>query len=73
MVGEAIKRLQQHDPQLLDGITGARQIVDVRNVVVHGYDVIDYRRVWNIVDKMLPILRSEVESILSGIEENEVT
>jgi uncharacterized protein with HEPN domain len=65
VVGEAIGRLQRHAPDIADRITSAQQIVDFRNVVVHGYDVIDYRRVWFIINEMLPTLRSEVERILS--------
>lgn len=73
VIGEAVTRLQRHAPDTAGRITGARQIVDFRNVVVHGYDVIDYRRVWNIVDRMLPVLQSEVERILAEVDDGEPT
>ena len=68
IIGEAINRLRRHAPDISEHITSADQIVDFRNVVVHGYDVIDYSRVWSIIHEQLQITRGEVERILQDAE-----
>jgi uncharacterized protein with HEPN domain len=47
--------------------------VDFRNVVVHGYDVVDYRQVWNLTQEKVPVLKSEVELILTEADDDEST
>ncbi len=63
IIGEAMSRALKIDPDL--EITNARQIVDTRNWVIHGYDKVDDVVVWAIVSKHLPILKSEVEKLLN--------
>lgn len=46
-------------------ITDSRKIVDVRNRIIHGYDSVSDRVIWGIVIKQLPILKSEIEKLLS--------
>lgn len=58
-----MSRALKIDPDL--EIKNARQIVDTRNWVIHGYDKVDDVVVWAIVSKHLPILKSEVEKLLN--------
>ena len=46
-------------------ITNSRKIVDVRNIIIHGYDAVSDDIIWGIVIKHLPILQIEVEELLS--------
>jgi uncharacterized protein with HEPN domain len=46
-------------------IENARQIVDTRNWVIHGYDKVDDVVMWGIVSIHLPKLRIEIEEYLS--------
>ena len=39
-------------------------MVGIRNVLVHGYFAIDLDEVWEIVQRQLPSLRAQIESIL---------
>jgi uncharacterized protein with HEPN domain len=64
VIGEAVRRLSRRDPALVDRITAYRQIVDFRNALIHGYDVIDYLTVWRTVQESLPVLRAEVEQLM---------
>ena len=45
-------------------ITQARQIVDVRNRIIHGYDTVSDEIIWTIVIQYIPILHNEVSSLL---------
>ena len=47
-------------------IQHARQIVDTRNWVIHGYDKVDDVIVWGIISKKLPELRKEVGKLLKA-------
>jgi uncharacterized protein with HEPN domain len=45
-----------------------RQIVDVRNLLAHGYRFVDPRIVWQVVVRDLPGLEGQVRRILDGLE-----
>jgi uncharacterized protein with HEPN domain len=64
IIGEAVNRLRNHDPSVAARISSHNQIVAFRNALVHGYDRIDYNKVWQAIEESLPILRAEVEQIL---------
>jgi len=63
IIGEAAKRILKIDYTI--NIENAKKIVDFRNWISHGYDKIDNTIVWGIVNKQLPLLRKQVESLLS--------
>jgi uncharacterized protein with HEPN domain len=47
-------------------IADYRRIIAFRNVLIHGYDIIDPAIVWSaIADDLVPLLR-DVESLLDG-------
>jgi uncharacterized protein with HEPN domain len=43
IVGEAMTRLLKTDPSLEAAITDARKIIRFRNILVHGYDVVEHK------------------------------
>ena len=49
IIGEALKRLERSDECLFEKIENARKIIGMRNVLAHGYDVIDYRILWSVI------------------------
>jgi uncharacterized protein with HEPN domain len=63
IIGEAMNRIlkKTNDIQISD----SRKIVDVRNRIIHGYDSVSDDVIWGIVIKQLPVLKSEVEKLLS--------
>lgn len=63
IIGETARRLESSDPQIAHQITGIRQIVGFRNVVVHEYDEIEQPLVWEITKDFLPQLRDEVREL----------
>ena len=63
VVGEALNRLYQLDEEWLeDHIPEYRRIIGLRNVIAHGYDVVDYDILWDVVENHLPLLREQLES-----------
>ena len=62
-IGEAMKKALDLDETL--PISYARRIVGTRNRLIHGYDDIDNIEVWNIIVNNLPVLKSEIELLLS--------
>jgi uncharacterized protein with HEPN domain len=71
IIGEAVNRLRRRDPDTAAQIGAIPQIVAMRNVITHGYDVIDYAKVWSAVHETLPVLRGQIETLLPA-EDREV-
>ncbi|MCX5905241.1 MAG: DUF86 domain-containing protein, partial [Proteobacteria bacterium] len=57
-------RLNRVDPATADQISQARRIIGFRNILVHGYDIVENTVVWDIVEKNIPILHKEILSLL---------
>lgn len=69
IVGEATNKLRQEDPPLER--PSARQIIGLRNRLVHAYDGIDDASIWDIVCLHLPPLRAEVRRQIAALERGE--
>ncbi len=63
IIGEAMNRILKVDNEIK--ITSARKIVDLRNYLSHGYDMVDYNTLWGIISKHLPQLEIEVSNLLN--------
>jgi uncharacterized protein with HEPN domain len=63
IIGEALNNALKLDPSI--PITNARKIVDTRNRIIHGYDEVEDVVVWSIIIKHLPILKTEIKTILN--------
>jgi uncharacterized protein with HEPN domain len=64
IVGEAMSQATRMDEELADQIDDAREIVNLRNVIVHGYTVIENETIWGIVQADVPKLRDQVARLL---------
>lgn len=62
IMGEAMNQVLKINPNIQ--ITSARKVVDTRNFVIHAYDSLKPDILWGIVVNHMPLLKSEVESIL---------
>ena len=63
IIGEAMNRILKIDKNI--PIQNAKEIIDTRNKISHGYEQVNHAIIWGIVIKHLPILKSEVEKLLS--------
>jgi hypothetical protein len=66
IIGEALTRLEKLDASVASRISDYRKIIGFRNVLIHGYEVIDDAIVWTTVQNHLPILKQQVETLLAG-------
>jgi len=66
IIGEAAGRVPQEDRDRLSNIPW-RDVVDLRNRLIHGYDTVNFDILWSIVQRDLPPLLAELERTL-GIQ-----
>jgi len=64
ILGEAMARTLKIEPALEGLVPDARLVVDFRNVVAHGYNVLDDGRVWDVAVRLIPTLRDSVQRLL---------
>ena len=75
VIGEALNRIRREDSSTLDSIRNFREIISFRNILVHGYDAIDDRVVWEVVQTDLGPLLEDIQRLLDaggGCLHNEV-
>lgn len=57
IIGEAIARLERLDPDRIETkIPEFRKIIGFRNIIAHGYDVIDDASLWDFAKNKVPEL-----------------
>lgn len=64
IIGEALNRIKRDDPPVLERIRDHRNIISFRNILIHGYDSIDDRIVWDIIEEDLERLLQDVNRLL---------
>ncbi len=52
--GEALNRLRRADPETAQRVPDISRIVGLRNILAHGYAVVDDTVVWSAVSERLP-------------------
>jgi uncharacterized protein with HEPN domain len=62
IIGEAMAKLDRLDDSIK--ISSKRQIISMRNRVIHGYDKIDHEIVWGTIVRHLPILKKEINDLV---------
>ncbi len=67
IIGEAVGRLARNDPKTAQRIGEHERIVAFRNVLIHGYDLVDDELVWDTIENKLPALLVEVEALLEEL------
>lgn len=56
IIGEALIRLSRHFPEIAARVPDLRRVIDFRNVLAHGYDIVDPRLVYDLARSRLPQL-----------------
>ncbi|WOF17063.1 DUF86 domain-containing protein [Methanoplanus sp. FWC-SCC4] len=68
IIGEALKQLFERNPQYKAAITNPSRIISFRNRLIHGYASISDEVVWGVIEKDLPILKSEIKTLLERVK-----
>lgn len=65
IIGEALNNLRRSDPATAAQIPDLVRIIGMRNVLAHGYAVVEDAVVWRAATTRIPTLLSVVESLLA--------
>ena len=69
IIGEALNRLSQCDPETAQAIPDLPRIVSFRNILIHGYATVDDRLVWGVLEEQLSVLINTVSDLLAKSED----
>ena len=64
IIDEAIRQLARVDPAMAERIPEFRNIIAFRNIIVHGYALLDDALVWRAVEEELPVLHIALVDLL---------
>jgi uncharacterized protein with HEPN domain len=68
IIGEALSQLSRVDPQIAGNVAELPRIIAFRNILVHGYAVIDYDTVWRLIEDKLPELQTNLTMLLRAAD-----
>ena len=68
ILGEALRRLEQHDPALAGKISEHRRINDFRNIIAHGYDGLNDDIIWQAIVEKVPKLLADAKLLLETLD-----
>ena len=68
IIGEATRRLTVVDAAFAVRIDQSSDIISFRNMIAHGYDVLDNSIVWGVIEDDLPRLMTSVNTLLAELE-----
>ena len=68
VIGEAASQLSAQTRDRLPQVPW-RAIIAMRNFVVHSYFKVDLDEVWGVIERDIPILKSQIESLLNSGED----
>lgn len=67
-IGEALAALLRLDPAFETRITHARRIIDFRNMLVHGYALVEHATVWSVIVGDVGRLAGEMTGLVQDAE-----
>jgi uncharacterized protein with HEPN domain len=63
IIGEALARLRKDHPNLAEQIRDIHKIIGLRNVLAHGYDILEHEILWDIVERKIQPLKEDVQKL----------
>ena len=69
-IGEALRRLERSDPEVATSLPDLRDLVDFRNLLAHGYDIVRDDYEWQYATSNLPDFRTRIAALLEAIDED---
>ncbi len=65
IVGEALNTARRLDEGVAVDMPEVRDIIQLRNIIAHGYAVVENATIWGIVQADVPKLREQASSLLA--------
>ncbi len=65
IIGEAVRKLPEETKHLASDAAW-RQIIAMRNILIHEYFGVDLKLVWRVIEKDLPAFKKHVETLLEA-------
>ena len=62
IIGEAVNRILKQEPDF--PIENAKNIIGLRNQIIHAYDNISDENIWAIIQKHIPKLKLEIDKLI---------
>jgi uncharacterized protein with HEPN domain len=69
IIGEALNRLAKTEPDVANQVSHYKRVISFRNILIHGYDIVEDPVVWDMITNDLPALYEQVRNLL-GTEES---
>jgi len=66
IIGEAVRNFKTINKEI--DISNSKQIIGLRNRIIHAYDSIDYVSLWAIVINDIPKLKIEIDELIKKHE-----
>lgn len=66
IMGEAINRILKKAPGF--EIPNAREIINTRNRIIHGYDSVETEFLWGLVIRHIPELKKDIQRLINECE-----
>ena len=68
IIGESLRRIRTDFPEVFDQIPDADQIIAFRNIIAHGYDIVEDALVWSSVTQEIPQLKQLCEQLIADVQ-----
>lgn len=68
IIGEALNHIRAHAPDIAGQIREYHKIIGFRNLLIHGYAVVDDAIVWSIATEKLPLLLDDARHLLAELD-----
>jgi uncharacterized protein with HEPN domain len=65
IIGEALNQAVRLDEKIGQRIPDTRDIIALRNIIAHGYAIVEDATVWGIVEADVPVLHEQVRELLA--------
>jgi len=66
IIGEALNRLCRIVPDIEQKLPETYRIIGLRNIIAHGYDILEYEILWDIVENKIPLLKAKLKQEFEG-------
>ena len=64
IIGEALNQLTKIAPDVANQIDLHKRIISFRNILIHGYDIVEDSIVWGVITNDLPTLYAQIKTML---------